>query len=338
MKNSNLIFKVSNVGSTPLKGSNNRLNRTLVPPRLPNLPKPPFLGTRLAAIGSLRGYHANYAISTERRDDRAPAKDLATFASFATTLPTMGIRLMTMDQLDDSHARVLRQMCDAVGFPHERAMENDVFVGFFQSFRPDGNGLKGIFDGLPEAADLQERLADLFEAAGDDRRPQGGRDAYFVVRQPAEMAPQLVEAAGRQWITRLGELAKKLGHTEAVNALSNVETIRVLEGIAPKHPKLDHDKTNLLRLLKDEIPLWLENLKLETTSHQKTRLEIADSLRPSYYFVNCDPMLRDFLMWPLYREPIPIVEPMEPYYQLWKHGVKWRVYQEKQVDLYMPRP
>ncbi|TWU01761.1 apolipoprotein acyltransferase [Neorhodopirellula pilleata] len=244
---------------------------------------------------------------------------------------------MTMEQLDASHARVLRQMCDAVGLPHEKALDDDVFVGFFQSFRPDGNGLVGVFEGLPEAADLQERLADLFEVAGDDRRPQGGRDAYFVVRQPAAMPPALAEMAGRQWINRLAELAIRLGHDEAGQQLAQVETIRVLEGIPPKHPRLEHDKTNLLRLLKDQIPLWLESLAIETNSQSELQLKIADTLRAPYYFITCDPMLRDYLMWPLYRTPIPIAEPMEPYFQLWKHGVKWRVYQEQQVDLYLPR-
>jgi len=244
---------------------------------------------------------------------------------------------MTMEKLDDSHAQVLRQMCDAVGLPHDRALEEDVFVGFFQSFRPDGRGVHGVFEGLSEAADLHERLTELFEVAGDDRRPQGGRDAYFVVRQPAPMAPALVEAAGRQWIKRLGHLAETLGHDEAGETLAQVENIRVLEGIPPKHPKLDHDKTNLLRLLKDQAPLWLENLDLEANNVRDTRMEIADSLRASYYFINCDAMLRDYLMWPLYRAQIPIAEPLEPYFQLWKHGVKWRVYQEHQVDLYLPR-
>lgn len=241
---------------------------------------------------------------------------------------------MTIDHLDEPHAQILRQMCDAVGLPHDRALEEDVFVGFFQSFRPDGTGLAGVFEGLSAADDLHERLEDLFEAAGDDRRPQGGRDAYFVVRKPAEIAPKLVEMAGTQWVSRLAQFAKELGHTEAADTLSKVETIRVLEGIPPKHPKQEHDKSNLLRLLKDQAPQWLKEWGQTKVapSHQ-----IAESLLPAFYFINCDPMLRDYLMWPLYRESLSVAEPMEPYFQLWKHGVKWRVYQETQVDLYMPR-
>ncbi|MEM9588853.1 MAG: apolipoprotein acyltransferase, partial [Planctomycetota bacterium] len=57
----------------------------------------------------------------------------------------------------------------------------DDLIGFFQSFRPDGNGLEGLFDDLPLGDLLHQRLAELFSAAGDDRRPTGGRDVYFIV-------------------------------------------------------------------------------------------------------------------------------------------------------------
>jgi hypothetical protein len=220
-------------------------------------------------------------------------------------------------------------MGDAVGLSGEQSHEEDAFVGFFQSFRPDGNGLTGIFEGVDVADELHERLAELFEVAGDDRRPQGGRDAYFVVRSPDEIAPQLVEMSGERWIARLQEFAEALGHPAAAEKLAKVETVRVLEGIPPKHPKQEHDKTDLLKLLKDEIPTWIGESDAESP--------LATSLRSPYYFITCDAMLRDYLMWPLYRHSVSVREPMEPYFQLWKHGVKWRVYQEKQVDLYIPR-
>lgn len=244
-----------------------------------------------------------------------------------------------MNQFDDSelplpvsgvpHSKVLRQMGEAIGLSPDETLDEDAFVGFFQSFRPDGNGLAGVFDGLDVADELHERLTELFEVAGDDRRPQGGKDAFFVVRNPGEIAPQLVQLAGERWIERLQSLAKSLGHDSEAERLAGVEKVRVLEGIPPKHPKQEHEKTELLRLLKDTIPTWLEGPEIDTP--------LTASLRAPYYFITCDAMLRDYLMWPLYQERLPTPEPMEPYFQLWKHGIKWRAYQEKQVDLYIPR-
>lgn len=244
-----------------------------------------------------------------------------------------------MNQFDESemssslsgvpHGQVLRQMGEAIGLAPDATLGDDAFVGFFQTFRPDGNGLTGVFNGLHVADELHERLDELFEVAGDDRRPQGGKDAYFVVRNPDEIAPQLVQMAGERWIERLQGLAKSLGRHSEAEQLAGVEKVRVLEGIPPKHPKQEHEKTELLRLLKEKIPIWLEGSEADTP--------LTASLRAPYYFITCDAMLRDYLMWPLYRQSVPSPEPMEPYFQLWKHGIKWRVYQEKQVDLYIPR-
>ena len=48
-------------------------------------------------------------------------------------------------------------------------------------------------------------------------------------------------------------------------------------------------------------------------------------------------MLRDYLMWPFYREKTNLEDPFEPYFQLWKCGVKYRIFEETQIDLYLPR-
>ena len=63
----------------------------------------------------------------------------------------------------------------------------------------------------------------------------------------------------------------------------------------------------------------------------------AEVLRPAYYFTACDTMLRDYLMWPLYAQASGLEDPLESYFELWRHGVKYRIFGETQVDLYLPR-
>ncbi len=110
--------------------------------------------------------------------------------------------------------------------------------------------------------------------------------------------------------------------------------IRVLEGLPPKHPKAEAEKSPLLKSLQNQASTLLERIAADDS---------AAALRPAYYFVACDPMLRDYLMWPLYREPLhdlsqqPIADPFQPYFRLWTHGVKYRIFGDKQVDLYLPR-
>lgn len=233
------------------------------------------------------------------------------------------------DELSDDHQEVLRRMGESVGKSVEEVQGTDDLIGYFQSFRPDGRGLAGVFSGVVGGDDVHERLESLFEVAGDDRRPTGGRDAFFVVRKPAVVAPEDVQTAGEEWIDQMRRLGDSLGHTEATEKLSAIDRIRVLEGIPPKHPKLAEEKTELLVLLTDTIPSWVG---AAAPDHA-----IATALRNPFYFVNCDAMLRDYLMWPLYRKHIASEDPFEPYFRLWRHGVKWRVFQETQIDLYMPR-
>ncbi|MCM2372507.1 apolipoprotein acyltransferase [Aporhodopirellula aestuarii] len=233
------------------------------------------------------------------------------------------------DDLSDAHREVLRRMGECVGKTLEEVRGPDDLIGFFQSFRPDGRGLAGVFSGLPGGDEVHERIATLFEVAGDDRRPGGGRDAFFVVRQPAVIDPDEVQAAGESWIASMKVLAESLGHSAAKAQLTGVDRVRVLEGIPPKHPKLPDEKTALLNLLSDGVPSWLAQA---TPQHA-----IAEALRGPFYFINCDAMLRDYLMWPLYRDHVSLDDPFEPYFRLWRHGIKWRVFQDTQVDLYMPR-
>ncbi|HBE63127.1 MAG TPA: apolipoprotein acyltransferase [Rhodopirellula baltica] len=224
---------------------------------------------------------------------------------------------------------LLRRMGEAVGIMDDTVFENDKFVGFFQSFRPDGNGLDGVFDQLECGDELRERLSHLFEVAGDDRRPQGGRDAFFLVRSPNPIDPAMVESKAVDWVERVTELAEKLGHPDAAERLRGITKHRVLEGIPPKHPKQDHEKTNLLKAFQGVVEKLVTDIAIPDP--------FAETLRAPYYFVSCDAGVRDHLMWPLYRDHVDVEEPFQPYFDLWSHGVKFRVYQENQVDWYMPR-
>ena len=209
------------------------------------------------------------------------------------------------------------------------ADDDESLIGFFQSFRPKGEGLDGAFDEISSGRQLIDRLKLLYDAAGDDRRPQGGRDAYFVVRNANPITPDRAESAMNQWLTRIGELALSLGDISTVEALQRGPSIRVLEGIPPKHPKRKEEKSELLKTFESEVATL--------TARIDTADPHAKVLRKAYYFIACDAMLRDFLMWPLYADASSVDEPFAPYFELWRHGVKYRIFGDSQIDLYLPR-
>ncbi len=225
--------------------------------------------------------------------------------------------------------KLIQRCHDLIGSASEEVdrSNGDSLIGFFQSFRPDGTGLHGLFDGIPVASDLQSRLDNVFIAAGDDRRPQGGRDAYFVIRKPDPLDPTLAGELASQWLHGLRQFAEVLGVADIVNILQPEPKVRVLEGIPPKHPKNESEKSNLLKAIQLQSTHLVEHVDAGP---------LPAALRPAYYFIACDSMLRDYLMWPFYAEATGLTDPLSPYFELWRHGVKYRIFGETQVDLYLP--
>ncbi|MEO1527907.1 MAG: apolipoprotein acyltransferase [Planctomycetota bacterium] len=207
--------------------------------------------------------------------------------------------------------------------------EADTLIGLFQAFRPDGAGVESLLESLPCGAALTDRLLPVFDAAGNDRRPRGGRDAYFVVRNPPALTVELAEHHATQWLDGLRRLAEVVGDAPTVEVLSRSIRVRVLEGLPPKNPKNPADRTELLTTLLDRCPKLTAQI-LGVDEH-------AALLRPAYYFLACDAMLRDVLMWPFYASATGLSDPLRDYFALWSHGVKYRSYAKDQLDLYLPR-
>jgi hypothetical protein len=212
--------------------------------------------------------------------------------------------------------------------PGPETSDADSLIGLFQQFRPDGEALIRLFQSLPDGDALGERLRLMYAAAGNDRRPQGGRDAYFIVRSPQPMTVEIAEHHGVNWLDGLRQLAQRCGDNETADLLGAEPKVRVLEGLPPKKPKAESDRTRLFHAVTTQCVKLTE--QIEADPH-------AELLRPAYYFIACDAMLRDYLMWPFYRDRAELAEPFGSYFHLWRHGVKFRIFRDDQVDLYLPR-
>lgn len=101
---------------------------------------------------------------------------------------------------------VLLEKCHRLAESEPVELNADSLIGFFQTFRPDGAALAGLFDDLDAGDQLHDRLQQLYRAAGDDRRPDGVRDAYFVVRRPPPIDSGLACKLAQPWFKRLAVL------------------------------------------------------------------------------------------------------------------------------------
>lgn len=219
-------------------------------------------------------------------------------------------------------------MVDDACAPAPENSDAESLIGFFQLFRPGGENLDGLFDSLPHGEQLTDRLQRVFDCAGEDRRPKGGRDVYFIVRSPQPLEVELAEHHGVMWLQGLKQIAEAAGHGRVADRFATTPKVRVLEGIPPKHPKQPEERSSLLNLLNECADLTSEIAEVD---------EHAELLRPAYYFMACDAMLRDYLMWPFYAAQTGLADPLRSYFTLWSHGVKYRVFREDQIDLYLPR-
>ena len=117
---------------------------------------------------------------------------------------------------------LIRRFHDLAGLEPETALDADSLIGFFQIFRPDGSAIDGLYSDLDVGQALHARLDKLYAVAGNDRRPQGGRDAYFVIRNPEPLDPELARQLGFGWLQGLRELARCVGDAMTAEVLDPI--------------------------------------------------------------------------------------------------------------------
>lgn len=246
---------------------------------------------------------------------------------------------MTASAMVMEPEKLIRQCCQVAGIDAANPEDPESLIGFVQHFRPRGEGIEAALNGLPRAEDFLNRLGTLYQLCGDPRRPDGGKDVYFIIRKPLPIDPADVETLVGHWITQMVDLAERLHHQEAVGLLRKIRRIRVLEGLPPKHPRNPEEWSPLLSGFQKILPGLTDGL-----------IEIfpaLGALRPACYYIACDPFLRDYFMWPLYEHALitgaslpssdHALDPYRSYHQLWSHGVKYRIFEDDQIDLYIPR-
>ncbi|MEM9644156.1 MAG: apolipoprotein acyltransferase [Planctomycetota bacterium] len=231
-------------------------------------------------------------------------------------------------------SELLSRCHDFAAMNHDDPTSPDSLIGFFQQFRPDGGGFEGLFDELPGGEQVHQRLQDLYELAGDDRRGNGQRDVYFLIRRPPTVDAVDVQGWASEWLTGIQQISEKVSNGVLSSVMEPLPEIRVLEGKAPKNPKDEINQSELFKAFTSEVPGLTARLDKDD--------EINACLRPAFYFISCDAMLRDHLMWPLIANKTDqlgpgLMDPFLPYFKLWTHGIKYRIIRPDTIDFYIPR-
>ncbi len=176
---------------------------------------------------------------------------------------------------------------------------------------------------------VSDRISAVMSASSSPQRAGGGQDAYFLVRDPSPSAPAFIEDQATRWLHRLHDLVSQSSLHMRNPLPFGKPSVRVLEGLPPKQLKSDEEAIPLLRWLKRDAGQVTQGLAGDCVIHEL--------FREACYFIACDAMLRDYVLWPTYRLSEPTEDPFSNYFELWRRGVKWRVFQEDTVDIYLPR-
>lgn len=189
--------------------------------------------------------------------------------------------------------------------------------------------LEPLFEESDLGKEVFSRLQQVYKIAGDGRRSDGMKDAFFIVRRPDFSSVEKVKQSAELFFGELAALAEEQNKNELAENLKQKPELRLLEGAAPKHPKADREKSGLMKAVSQIGPTVTEELIAKDP--------FAKLLQRAFYFLACDGFLRDFVLWPMLAEHSQLDDPFQHYFVLWRHGVKFRIFGESQIDLYLPR-
>ncbi|MGV3724317.1 MAG: hypothetical protein ACO1SX_25765 [Actinomycetota bacterium] len=206
---------------------------------------------------------------------------------------------------------------------------------FFQTFRPDGQGVDAAFQGVAGAEEILPRLRRVYSATAEGWENEDGQDFYFMVRRPPPLsrarAAELAAAHLRKVAAMAAELHAAEGDDtamELVQLLTPLPEVEVFSGATPWPPDDDDPETLVYEVTTDYMR-YLKWVLSPVASH-------AHLLKEAFYTIACDAGVAYHLQWPLYRHLTPISEPFAEYFELWKHGAGYRFESETQIRVYVP--
>lgn len=195
---------------------------------------------------------------------------------------------------------------------------------YFQRFRPDGAGVAAAFEGVEGGDEILPRLIEVYRATATGWDREDGCDGYFIVRDPAPLSVERATTLLRLHLDSLAAMSEAVGCDELTGTLRSPLVLEAVEGETPWPPGDDDPET----LIYDVTCQFMESLT--------PRESAAHLLGEAFYTIACDYNLQHHILWPLYRDATPIVEPFEPYFELWKHGAGFRFTDERTVRVFVP--
>lgn len=187
----------------------------------------------------------------------------------------------------------------------ELVFENeDELYGYFECFRPDGEGLEKVFSGIVGGDEIVLRLRKVYECTNDST------GAYFIVRRPIPATPERLLDLTKQHLEKVRQIAISFGDPRLAGELETLREIKIKREVISQQTRCDFNAP--------EVSVY------EVTGDWFRGLDPIPSdallMEEAFYSIACDYKIAHYLMWPLYRNATEIEDPFAPYFELWTHG------------------
>jgi hypothetical protein len=202
-------------------------------------------------------------------------------------------------------------------------------AGFFQFFRPNGDGVEATLKGLPLEKEILPRLLRVYQATANSwpKDASKGVPAYFVVSDPPRIDVAKAQSYGEAYLRSLTALAKERKSDYLLDALTPTPEVRVETKDPPKR------KPDEITDLESVIYEGLCDLVFDLDQARST-VSIPHAFEEGLYYMACTYELQYYVVWPIYRKTCGIEDPFAPWFDLWRHGIEER-YADRSMTLYV---
>jgi hypothetical protein len=177
--------------------------------------------------------------------------------------------------------------------------------GLFQQFRPHGDDVEAVFDGVPNASAYIERIRFVCRAAFHQ---DWARDAYFVVRSPQPASLEELAGLGMEYVASLRFLSAMLAKRDQPHLDRYLASVnKVVVKPSARANGMNDDDSLVYEAVGDFLSEFYD------FKHPIIKL------REAYYSVACNYYLAWYLQWPFFSKKIS-QDVFRPYFELWARG------------------
>ena len=214
---------------------------------------------------------------------------------------------------------VLRRCQELAGEPGEWTSDN--LSGFLHRFRPKGNGLTELYEGVPFGSEIVKRLKAVMKIDGSD----SGLSLSVNNAIPVDEAKAL--SIARKFINNMRKLGKELGEEELTDLFPTTLDLVPRGGDLKKcrDNSVTGDALFLLCQIVDEALMGAAN-------HDSAAAVMSEAIYTLVY----DFPLVYYIQWPIYADCFRTKDPFQPCFDMWRRRMKWRIIKGGDIEVFFP--